>query len=124
MLHNTSDFATYQKYNFNKATPATCDALTIAVENFWTRGNLQLQITTADLNGVYHSQDFFEIKFDKEVNWETIYYPFKDPLVHPDAIQDMGDNTWRLFFADHFTGWENSVIETRKSCTVKFIPIF
>ena len=38
-----------------------------------------------------------------------MYYPFNEDV---SLAENLGANTWRLYFVDHFTGWDHGIIET------------
>ena len=67
---------------------------------------------TSSLSNFYSAADYFEIKFDKEVNWQFTYYPFVDVAKESDAVQYLGSDTWRIKFQESFPGWDHSVVET------------
>ena len=64
------------------------------------------------LQNYYDSADYVELISSKEIDWETLYFPFKDPQVESDAVEYLGGGVWRLFFVEHFEGWNHEITET------------
>ena len=54
-----------------------CEPANVVHETSWTKGTWQIKLLRTTTSENYNSKSFLKLQFDKEVDWERMFYPFE-----------------------------------------------